>query len=43
MSAILSARDLVKNFGGVQAVDRADLEVNQGSITGLIGDRKSVV
>ena len=37
MSEILSARGLVKNFGGVQAVDRADLEVNQGSITGLIG------
>ena len=37
MSEILSARGLVKNFGGVQAVDRADLEVTQGSITGLIG------
>ena len=37
MSAILSARGLVKNFGGIQAVDRADLEVIQGSITGLIG------
>ena len=37
MSEILSARGLVKSFGGVQAVDRADLEVTQGSITGLIG------
>jgi neutral amino acid transport system ATP-binding protein len=37
MSAILSATGLVKTFGGVQAVDRADIEVTQGSITGLIG------
>ena len=37
MSAILSATGLVKSFGGVQAVDRADLEVISGSITGLIG------
>jgi neutral amino acid transport system ATP-binding protein len=37
MSAILSANGLVKTFGGVQAVDRADIEVTQGSITGLIG------
>ena len=37
MSAILSATGLVKSFDGVQAVDRADLEVISGSITGLIG------
>jgi neutral amino acid transport system ATP-binding protein len=37
MSEILSAKGLVKTFGGVQAVDRANLEVTTGSITGLIG------
>ncbi len=37
MSAILSANGLVKTFGGIHAVDRANLEVATGSITGLIG------
>ncbi|OUC13600.1 MAG: ABC transporter ATP-binding protein [Alkalinema sp. CACIAM 70d] len=35
--ALLSASGLVKTFGGVTAVDSADLEVAMGSITGLIG------
>ena len=37
MSEILLAKGLVKSFGGIHAVDRADIEVAQGSITGLIG------
>ncbi len=34
---ILVVRDLVKDFGGVRAVNHCSLEVLQGSITGLIG------
>jgi neutral amino acid transport system ATP-binding protein len=34
---LLSAHHLSKSFGGIQAVDRAALEVISGSITGLIG------
>jgi len=34
---LLSAIDLCKSFGGVQAVDRASIVVPRGSITGLIG------
>lgn len=34
---LLTATGLVKSFGGVTAVDRADLHVAAGSITGLIG------
>lgn len=34
---LLVARELSKSFGGVKAVDRASIEVSQGSITGLIG------
>ncbi len=34
---LLSATGLVKNFGGVRAVDEAEIVVAQGSITGLIG------
>jgi ABC-type branched-subunit amino acid transport system ATPase component len=33
----LSATGIVKRFGGVTAVDSADLTVEQGTITGLIG------
>nr|WP_211084049.1 ABC transporter ATP-binding protein [Cylindrospermopsis raciborskii] len=33
----MSATGLCKSFGGVQAVKNANIEVNQGSITGLIG------
>ncbi|MGI0487626.1 ABC transporter ATP-binding protein [Pantanalinema rosaneae CENA516] len=34
---ILAANGLVKNFGGIRAVDNAAIEVAKGSITGLIG------
>jgi branched-chain amino acid transport system ATP-binding protein/branched-chain amino acid transport system permease protein len=37
MSTMLEARDLTKRFGGLTAVDRASLAVEQGSITALIG------
>jgi neutral amino acid transport system ATP-binding protein len=36
-SALLSAKNLYKSFGGIKAVDNASIEVPQGSITGLIG------
>ena len=35
--AIFEARDVVKRFGGIRAVDGATLRVGQGSITALIG------
>ncbi len=34
---LLAASGLCKSFGGVRAVDQAEIEVAQGSITGLIG------
>ncbi|HWM22916.1 MAG TPA: ABC transporter ATP-binding protein [Ilumatobacteraceae bacterium] len=34
---ILEARDMVRNFGGILAVDVEHLEVQRGSITALIG------
>jgi neutral amino acid transport system ATP-binding protein len=34
---VLSATGLMKNFGGVTAVNNASIEVAPGSITGLIG------
>ncbi|BAS57856.1 ABC transporter-like protein [Leptolyngbya boryana NIES-2135] len=34
---VLSARGLVKSFGGIKAVNHAAIEVPAGSITGLIG------
>ncbi|MGK7934170.1 MAG: ABC transporter ATP-binding protein [Microcystaceae cyanobacterium] len=34
---LLSAQELSKSFGGLQAVNKANLEVPQGNITGLIG------
>ena len=37
MPAIIEVRDAVKHFGGVYAVDRCNLTVEAGSITGLIG------
>jgi branched-chain amino acid transport system permease protein len=38
---VLSVRGLVKAFGGLRAVDQADLAVARGSITGLIGPNGS--
>jgi neutral amino acid transport system ATP-binding protein len=35
--AIFEARDVVKRFGGIRAVDGATLDVAEGSITALIG------
>ena len=35
--AILQVRDVVKDFGGLRAVDHCTFEVAAGSITGLIG------
>jgi branched-chain amino acid transport system ATP-binding protein len=37
MMAILKVRDLSKAFGGLQAVDRLDLTVEEGQVVGLIG------
>ena len=34
---IFEARDVVKRFGGIRAVDGATLDVMEGSITALIG------
>ena len=36
-SIILDAKQLSKSFGGLKAVDKAQIQVKQGSITGLIG------
>ena len=35
--ALLSARGVIKRFGGIAALDGVDLEVAAGAITGLIG------
>jgi len=37
MSAIISVRDLVKDFRGVRAVDDLSFDVEEGTITGLLG------
>ena len=34
---LLQVRDVVKEFGGVRAVDHCSLDVSEGAITGLIG------
>ena len=34
---LLQVRDVVKDFGGVRAVDHCSLDVMPGTITGLIG------
>jgi len=39
--AILTTRNLSKRFGGLQAVNNVDLEINQGEILGLIGPNGS--
>ena len=36
-SPLLAASGLCKNFGGLKAVDNAEIQVAKGSITGLIG------
>jgi neutral amino acid transport system ATP-binding protein len=41
MSTLLSARDVSRAFGGVQALDLCSLDVEKGSITGLIGPNGS--
>ena len=37
MSIILEIKGLTKSFGGLTALNRIDLEINRGMITGLIG------
>lgn len=37
MAPLLEARELVKDFGGLRAVDHCSITVDQGSICGLIG------
>lgn len=37
MTALLEVDGVVRNFGGVRAVDGASFDVEEGSITGLIG------
>ena len=37
MSALLEVRGLVRRFGGLNAVDRVDLDVNEGEILSVIG------
>ena len=37
MGVLLSVDAMVKQFGGVRAVDRASFEIEEGTITGLPG------
>ena len=37
MSALLEVRELVRRFGGLNAVDGVDLDVNEGEILSVIG------
>jgi len=39
--AILELRQIAKNFGGLRAIDRLDLEVHRGEILGVIGPNGS--
>ena len=41
MTVVLESRDLVKNFGGVQAVRGISIQVNEGEILGIIGPNGS--
>jgi ABC-type sugar transport system ATPase subunit len=35
---LLAVRQLVKRFGGLTAVNKVDMEINQGEVVGLVGD-----
>jgi branched-chain amino acid transport system ATP-binding protein len=37
MSALLEVREVSKSFGGVQAVNRVSLDVNEGDLLSVIG------
>ena len=37
MSALLEIREVSKSFGGVQAVNRVSLDVNEGDLLSVIG------
>src|SRR5215831_16653214 len=37
MSALLEVREVSKSFGGVQAVNKVSLDVNQGDLMSVIG------
>src|SRR5687767_4090776 len=41
MTALLEVNGLVKSFGGVRAVDDVSIDVEAGTITGLIGPNGS--
>ena len=38
MSALFEAKGLSRRFGAVQALDKADFDVNAGEVVALIGD-----
>ena len=40
---MLEIKNLSKQFGGIRAVDSVSLEIEQGSITGLIGPNLSLI
>ena len=37
MNVVLKTKGLTKDFGSIRAVDHLDLELNQGTITALLG------
>ena len=41
MTALLSCRGVTRRFGGLIALDALDLDVEQGSVLGLIGPNGS--
>lgn len=41
MSAVLSVQDASKSFGGIKALDGCSFDVEEGSVTGLIGPNGS--
>ena len=43
MTPVLQARDVVKRYGHVTAIDHADFDLMPNEILAVIGDRKSVV